>query len=335
MLMIDGSAPSRSLRFCLFAVALCVAAGGLPSAVIAADEEIVPAKFLKEYRAALARQSADRSRFRIVGQMHQVFDKLDGNPPTRDLTLELESGHDGLDREFRSVYPGKDSFELTIITPHDRRPFAVRRDQVKGPYQLKYVDKIPSNLSWLEMFTVYAACSVNGENLTPLAESDRFTVNKSTKTNIDGRDVVRVDFAYRPIDPKSQYDMKGELVLDPANDHAILSYSVKRAIPDLVLEITGSARYSDKEGCRLLPEEAKSRQFSRPTPTRQFETRHEFRAETISSDPPPDSTFRAAYYGLVDLDSPRSRPGNYSAYWAFGVGALALVLMFVLRRLAR
>ena len=160
-------------------------------------------------------------------------------------------------------------------------------------------------------------------------------MNKATKTNIDGRDVVRVDIAYRPVDPKGEYDMKGELILDPANDYAILSYSVKRAVPDLVLEITGSVRYSDKDGCRHLPEEAKSRQFSRPTPTRQFETRHEFRAEAISSDPPPDSTFRATHYGLIDLDRPRSRPGNHASYWAFGIGGLALAVMVLLRRMAR
>ena len=328
--------PDPSGPAALLAAGLIVVLG-----VPAAAEDIPPGQFLETYRAAIKRQVADQGRYTIAGDLRLTMDRQDGQPPFRDETRHLFAAADGRDRLFGYAIDKPNYLERRFVLRGAGASFGMRRSSAGAAYGLEHLDKIPSGLLADRALVAEAARAIGDDSLAPLVDSPQFSISRASRQAVDGRDVVRVEFAHRPTDRVGTYDMVGTMDLDPANDHAILAYAVRRQLPGLpekdrvVLDLTGTVAYSRQDGCRLLPETLMHRDLGSVLGKPRLNTVQEYHSTRVTPESVAAREFTPEFYGLGALDRPRGRTSSGAAYWAFGVAVIALGVAFVLRRLGR
>ncbi len=304
-----------------------------------ANQGISPSAFLSQYRSALNAQVKNQNGYQIDGKEHYILDRLDGKPPMRDESYLISDASNGQDRSLRFINSEGGYLERKFLLRKSRVSFSMRSAAAGRKYGLEFLDPIPPNLLTFKSFLGDSPRSIGTQLITSIIDSPGFKVKRAMNTTWNGRDVVRVEFDYRPSDPKAEYDMVGELTLDPSNDLAILEYSVKRQISlsdgPYYREITGSVTYSKLPGCRLLPESVIVIEKGSTATQPKLKIIQEFHADKVSDVAPADSEFSPEHYGLASLDRPRARPGNYTPYWAFGIALVAIGLTVLLRRLSK
>ena len=310
-----------------------------------AVDEIPPDVFLRDYQDALKRLQADLDHGRIKGKMKENLTITGKNDPIRDRIYKFEYKRNGENVEKLTFDNGVSQYEQRVYV-FSKTPFWISRKSESHNYSLNDYGPFPSVFKVFlddhKRLSFSASYSIGNEYVHIMMESGRFVVRKATRITQNDKPLIRVEFDHTPADPKTQiYGMTGWFLVDPAHNWAVVEHEVKKN--DLVNPkdkqvnevISGSVRYSNREGCTLFPEDVSLTILSLLPDGRKFERRYQFQLEECSTDPIPDSEFTLAAYGLGDVEQPPGAPTNTLPYWAFGFAIVAMAISVVLKRMAR
>lgn len=231
---------------------------------------------------------------------------------------------------------GRIRFHEAVLLHAPPRAYAIRRDESKGPYSIKGVERVDGIIDdgyrKIANGMFRAPLSMHGLYLPDLFDDTGFKFRRITEARTGGERLARIDFEYRPANGRATND--GWLLVDPTRSWALRRFEYHfTAVGRPGFSLKGECRYEgSQDGVPLL----RSASLIESYPEGVVYTYDSNITKIEHASTPPES-FTLAAYGLGQFEKPVGASTNTTAYWFYALATVALIAgaMLMVRRRRR